>query len=121
MFRKLSVPQKILAGVGVLLCIPLVYLLGQGLGFLLSRYYEVDISDQVFQIVVLLSFGGLASIYFFSFKKVRNHIRQIGLRYPSGAQGMEFMHMFQGAFVSLAIIWICYTIAQNVKEIASLI
>tara|TARA_R110002096_G_scaffold406782_9_gene605192 strand:- start:2031 stop:2396 length:366 start_codon:yes stop_codon:yes gene_type:complete len=121
MFRNLSASQKILAGAGVLLIVPCIHLLGKGLGFLLSNYFEVDISNQVYQILILLSFGSLASVYFFTFKKVRTHIRQIGLRYPSGAHGMEFMHMFQGVFISLAIIWICYTIVENVKEIASMI
>ncbi len=121
MFRNLSTSQKILAGIGVLLIVPSIHLLGKVLGLLSSTYFEVDISTQVYQNVMLLSFGGLASMYFFTFKKVRNHIRQFGLRYPSGAHGMEFMHMFQGVFISLAIIWICYTFAGNIKEIASLI
>ena len=122
MFKNRPIPHRILIGVGLFLSAAItVFVLAKGVGLLLAYGFDADISKQVYQIVVLLAFGGLASIYFFSFKIVRKHIRQFGLQSPAGGYGMELMHMFQGVIIIVIIAWICYTIFWNFKEILALV
>lgn len=122
MFKNRPILHRILIGVGLFLLAALIsFGLAKGLGFLLAHIFDADISKQVYQIVVLLAFGGLASIYFFSFKIVRKHIRQFGLQYPGGGYGMELLHMFQGVIIIVIIAWIGYTIYGNFKEILEMV
>ena len=122
MFKNRSIQYKIILGVSLFLSAALLaFGLAKGLGFLLAHIFDADISNQVYQIVVLLAFGCLAMIYYFSFNKVRKHIRQYGLKYPAGGYGMELMHLFQGVIVTLIVAWIGYTIVGNIKEILSLV
>ncbi len=119
--RQPFTTQLVWGAVFLAITIIVVIIVGKLLGWLLSEILDVDVSQQVFRIVVLLGIEALASLYFISFKAVKRHIRRYGQQNPANAGGMEMMHRFQGTFVVLLMLWFAYLIYVNVQEIIALV
>lgn len=121
-FKNLPLKSQLIWGAIFLLsAIIVVIILGNILGWLFSEIFDVDVSQQVFRIVVLLGIEALASLYFISFKTVKKHIRQYGQQNPGNASGMEIMQRFQGSIVAFLMLWFAYLIYVNVQEIMALV
>ncbi len=90
-------------------------------GMIISELVQADISNQIYQILFLSGFGAATWFFVVKAKKFNEHINGIKEINSSISSWMKIIRKIQVFFGWLIILFVSYTIYEEVKEIFNIL